>query len=63
MNLRLLQALRQDSELLERINKDFLQRYYDVRPQLRICSFAEELPVLALFSQVSKSHRQRGEKK
>ncbi|KAM7200864.1 hypothetical protein V8F20_005106 [Naviculisporaceae sp. PSN 640] len=51
MNLRLLQALRQDSELLRRINSDFLQRYFNIRPQMRICSFAEELPMLALFSQ------------
>ena len=49
MNLELLRTLRQDSEILERINADFRNTliYHGRREsEIQICSFAEELPVL-----------------
>ncbi|KAK3371064.1 Alpha/Beta hydrolase protein [Lasiosphaeria ovina] len=45
MNIKLVQTLRHDSDILDRVNTDFLRRSH----HFKICSFAEELPVMAFF--------------
>jgi hypothetical protein len=53
MNTRVLRSLRYDSEILDRVNRSFLRTIEQVNTggtSIRICSFAEELALLKLFS-------------